>query len=217
MRNILLKLSWFCVKIYWNEFYSYIFVFFYSYVSVCYSYVSCMLMVCVRMFRMLLVCYSYVTRMYSCGVLVMIEKYTQFACMNNKRCTAYRNYTQFACNWGTCQARVNIYTRVSHVYLTCILCVKTPYCTHLPMCKCCYSCGLYCTYMYMFFDCTWPHGGHDGRKKNSEKVFWEFDSIIMQNLGCIFLLFWHQDGRLVDITWVQYFNSPCTKYFFKIF
>ena len=35
---------------------------------VCQSYVF----VCIRMFRMLLVCYSYVTRMYSCGVLVMI-------------------------------------------------------------------------------------------------------------------------------------------------
>ena len=35
---------------------------------VCYSYVF----VCIRMFRMLLVCYSYVTRMYPCGVLVMI-------------------------------------------------------------------------------------------------------------------------------------------------
>ena len=31
-----------------------------------------MLVVCIRMFRMLLVCYPYVTRMYSCGVLVMI-------------------------------------------------------------------------------------------------------------------------------------------------
>ena len=41
------------------------------------------------------------------------EKYMQFACMNNKRCIAYQNYTLFACNWGACKACVNIYTRVS--------------------------------------------------------------------------------------------------------
>ena len=51
----------------------------YPYVSRMYPYVTRMLVVCqsyvfvcIRMFRMLLVCYSYVTRMYSCGVLVMI-------------------------------------------------------------------------------------------------------------------------------------------------
>ena len=44
----------------------------YACVSRMYPYVSRMLVVCIRMFRMLLVCYSYVTRMYSCGVLVMI-------------------------------------------------------------------------------------------------------------------------------------------------
>ena len=37
-----------------------------------YPYVSRMLVVCIRMLRRLLVGYSYVTRMYSCGVLVMI-------------------------------------------------------------------------------------------------------------------------------------------------
>ena len=55
----------------------------YSYVPVCYSYVGRILLVCksyvsvyvcTRMFRMLLVCHSYVTRMYWCGVLVMIIK-----------------------------------------------------------------------------------------------------------------------------------------------
>ena len=52
----------------------------YPYVSRMYPYVTRMLVVCqsyvfvcIRMFRMLLVCYSYVTRMYSCGVLVMID------------------------------------------------------------------------------------------------------------------------------------------------
>ena len=52
----------------------------YPYVSRMYPYVTRMLLVCqsyvfvcIRMFRMLLVCYSYVTRMYSCGVLVMIR------------------------------------------------------------------------------------------------------------------------------------------------
>ena len=34
---------------------------------------------------------------------------------------------------------------------------------------------------------------------------WEFDSIIMQNLSYIFLLFWHQHDRL--ITWVQSKNN----------
>ena len=66
--------------------FSYFFTRMYQYVSRMYPYVSCMypyvtrmlvvcysyVSVCVRMFRMLLVCYSYVTRMYSCGVLVMI-------------------------------------------------------------------------------------------------------------------------------------------------
>ena len=36
---------------------------------VCESYVF----VCIRMFRMLLVCYSYVTRMYSCGVVMIVS------------------------------------------------------------------------------------------------------------------------------------------------
>ena len=30
-----------------------------------------------------------------------------------------------------------------------------------------------------------------------KKVLWEFDFIILQNLSYIFLLFWHQHGRLV--------------------
>ena len=41
----------------------------YSYVSVCYSYVSRMSVVCIRMYPYV----PYVTRMYSCGVLVMIQ------------------------------------------------------------------------------------------------------------------------------------------------
>ena len=52
-----------------------------------------MLVVCIRMYpyvpyvtRMLLVCYSYVTRMYSCGVLVMILHKTNFL----KRSFSYR-------------------------------------------------------------------------------------------------------------------------------
>ena len=48
----------------------------YPYVSRMYPYVTRMLVVCQSYvfvcIRMLLVCYSYVTRMYSCGVLVMI-------------------------------------------------------------------------------------------------------------------------------------------------
>ena len=56
----------------------------YSYVSVCYSCVSRLLLVCVRLFRMLLVCYSYVTRMYSCGVLVI----DQFCLENIFYCVA---------------------------------------------------------------------------------------------------------------------------------
>ena len=52
-----------------------------------------------------------------------------------------------------------------------------------------------------FFDCTWRHSGHVGGKNNSEKVFWKFNSIIMENLSYIFLLFWHQHGRLT--TWVR--------------
>ena len=43
-------------------------------------------------------------------------------------------------------------------------------------------------YVTQFFDCTSRHGGHVGGKNNSRKVFWEFDSIIMQNLSYIFLL-----------------------------
>ena len=31
----------------------------------------------------------------------------------------------------------------------------------------------------------------------AKTFFWEFDSIIMQNLSYIFLLFWHQHGRLI--------------------
>ena len=31
----------------------------------------------------------------------------------------------------------------------------------------------------------------------ARKSFWEFDFIIMQNLSYIFLLFWHQQGRLI--------------------
>ena len=47
----------------------------YPYVSRMYPYVSRMYpYVLVCSFRMLLVCHSYVTRMYSCGVLVMILK-----------------------------------------------------------------------------------------------------------------------------------------------
>ena len=38
-------------------------------------------------------------------------------------------------------------------------------------------------------DCIWRHSGHVGRKNKSEKVFWEFDSIFMQNLLRHFLLF----------------------------
>ena len=34
-----------------------------------------------------------------------------------------------------------------------------------------------------FFDCTRCHGGHVGGKNNSENVFWEFDSIIVQNVS----------------------------------
>ena len=41
----------------------------------------------------------------------------------------------------------------------------------------------------LIVDCTWRHGGHVGRKNKSEKVFWEFDSIFMQNLWSHFLLF----------------------------
>ena len=52
----------------------------------------------------------------------------------------------------------------------------------------------------IFFDCPWRLGRHVVAKNNSEKVFWECDSIIMQNLSYIFLLFWYH-GRL--ITWVQ--------------
>ena len=34
-------------------------------------------------------------------------------------------------------------------------------------------------------------------KNNSEKVFWDFDSVIMQNLNHFFLLFCHQHSRLI--------------------
>ena len=76
MRNILLKLL-LCIKFTGMNFtriFSYFFFRMYPYVSRMYPYVTRMLLVCVRMFRMLLVCYSYVTRMYSCGVLVMIVR-----------------------------------------------------------------------------------------------------------------------------------------------
>ena len=55
--HILVRLSLLCIKNYSYEFFSYFFIFFYSYVFVCirmYRYVS----------RMLLVCYSFVSRMY---------------------------------------------------------------------------------------------------------------------------------------------------------
>ena len=35
----------------------------------------------------------------------------------------------------------------------------------------------------------WRHGGHVGVQNNSQKVFWEFYSIIMQNMSDIFPLF----------------------------
>ena len=54
----------------------------------------------------------------------------QLACMNNKRCVAYGNYTQFTSNWGACKARLNIYTDVSHMNFACILRVNPPYCSH---------------------------------------------------------------------------------------
>ena len=41
----------------------------------------------------------------------------------------------------------------------------------------------------LIVDCTLRHGGHVGRKNKSEKVFWKFDSIFMQNLWGHFLLF----------------------------
>ena len=41
----------------------------------------------------------------------------------------------------------------------------------------------------MFSVFTWRHGGHAGVQDNSEKIFWEFDSIIMQNLSDILPLF----------------------------
>ena len=68
----------------------------YPYVSRMYPYVTRMLLVCqsyvfvcIRMFRMLLapVCYSYVTRMYSCGVLVMIECCTIKIALGSQRIT----------------------------------------------------------------------------------------------------------------------------------
>ena len=35
----------------------------------------------------------------------------------------------------------------------------------------------------VFFDCTWCQGRRVSGKNNSKKVFWEFDSIIMQNVS----------------------------------
>ena len=35
----------------------------------------------------------------------------------------------------------------------------------------------------------WRHGRHVGVQNNSQKVFWEFYSIIMQNMSDIFPLF----------------------------
>ena len=46
-------------------------------------------------------------------------------------------------------------------------------------------------------NCTWCHGGHVGGKNNSKKVFWDFDSIIMQNLSYILPLFWQQHAHLI--------------------
>ena len=35
--------------------------------------------------------------------------------------------------------------------------------------------------------CTWRHGGHVSVENNCEKIFREFDSIIMQNLNILLL------------------------------
>ena len=72
MRNILLTFT----GMNFTRISSYFFTRMYPYVSrmlvVCYSYVSVCSVCYSYVTRMLLVCYSYVTRMYSCGVLVMI-------------------------------------------------------------------------------------------------------------------------------------------------
>ena len=52
--------------------FSYFFTRMYPYVSRMYPYVTRMLVVCYSYVSVCFVCYSYVTRMYSCGVLVMI-------------------------------------------------------------------------------------------------------------------------------------------------
>ena len=52
----------------------------YPYVSRMYPYVTRMLVVCYSYVSVCSVCYSYVTRMYSCGVLVMIEVSFQDGC-----------------------------------------------------------------------------------------------------------------------------------------
>ena len=61
-----------------------------------------------------------------------------------------------------------------------------------------------------FFDWSWRHGGNVGGKNNREKVLWEFDSTIIQNVSYILLLFWHQHDPL--ITWVQSKNRQFSKY-----
>lgn len=56
-----------------------------------------------------------------------------------------------------------------------------------------------------FFDWTRCHGGNVSGQNNGEKVLWEFDSTIVQNLSDILPLVWHQHDRLV--TWMQSDNS----------
>ena len=61
---------------------------------------------------------------------------------------------------------------------------------------------------------TWRHGGHAGVQNNSHKVFWEFDSIIMQNLSSILPLFCTPTWPSHHVSENQELNSICPEIIF---
>jgi len=62
-----------------------------------------------------------------------------------------------------------------------------------------------------FFDYPWHHSRPVGGKNNGKEVFWDFDSILLQDLSEILPLFWHQHG--CPIMWVQSKNCVLVKGF----
>ena len=73
------------------------------------------------------------------------------------------------------------------------------------------SCNLLC---YLFSVLTWRHGDHAGVQNNSQKVFWEFDSIIMQSLSSILPLFCTPTWPSHHVSENQELNSICPEIIF---